>query len=474
MKIWAHVKLQTMDGEWSNVSRAIDISKVDCSKEVRILLNTSNYPLWDGVEYMENPEDYTDGIVTAPIIQVELYNADPTEYLATTETSTFQFQPDGVLAEQVVGRVKRLDAINDFRRTHLLDVQTLGLGIQTDQEYIQTYNRKLVQYQRDTSYLQDVGAITQPLMFIVGFIITITSILTLDKGGFASLVFGLDMMQSSISGHSVFSLAVGWIKGIQWSNAYVEKDRLTTWGEFNVYAPMSHSNRVGARLIEAVWSMVFTIAISKGLGALGKLLGKVAKWIAPGLYAKVTQWRALETAKQMVNQIRTDLIAKGQIPDKFLILSELKKSPELWQALNSYAGKVVAEVHPTLFMGVGKFSAVLDTLEYFAKLDFVAKAMGAGSKIGNFVSKLMVLKKLFFGGITGADWIPGGAGKFAWSLKGVAKWFLVNWGDNFLYTFVVGENTISAIFAIALSISRGEWVGFFGGAAGPTVGWAQY
>lgn len=98
------------------------------------------------------------------------------------------------------------------------------------------------------------------------------------------------------------------------------------------------------------------------------------------------------------------------------------------------------------------------------KLGLIGKMMKGSS--GSIARVLMPIKRFLFGWITPTSWFPSswGSGK---GFFGRILGFIVNYGDNIAFSFVVGENTVALLFALTLSISSGEPVGFAGTPGGP-------
>lgn len=165
----------------------------------------------------------------------------------------------------------------------------------------------------------------------------------------------------------------------------------------------------------------------------------------------------------------------GKSVDEILLtISQNAKLAKFLQttALTHVIGKKVVAIRSmseaVISQARGVFESVTKMFTKSFKIDLIKSMMQPAAKSGGLLGSLIIMKKIVFGWITPADWLPDswGVGN---GFLGYVKYFALNYLDNFLFAFVAGENTIAFLYALYLSASTGHPVGFAGTAGGPTI-----
>lgn len=83
----------------------------------------------------------------------------------------------------------------------------------------------------------------------------------------------------------------------------------------------------------------------------------------------------------------------------------------------------------------------------------------------------MFSKKFLNGWLSPQHGLPDATLPFGAGIWDYVKYFLMNYADNFLFAFVTRSNTLALIFAIYLSITSGQPVGFASTSGGASITW---
>lgn len=487
-RLWVRLELHTFQGGWLNDSFAVDISSYDEATTIPIVydLREASLRLWDGKAFKENDREYQEGIISAPYLVLEVFDADPQRYFVETNTRTHRLA--GIVQEISHASYARLiddsTARAEFRRDHLIDASLLGINVKTDQDYLDSYRNRVTSYQKLVNVTlaeaadwsigsgKWLGILLAVVTIIWSAYTIVYSAGTSTYAGVMGLFFAIDRLQAMFTYSSIFSSLVGMIAIPIWSAraGWTPEQTQIAYDRFNVWA-IAGGRSAEAQTWNSLWSTFLAMAIIHG--------PSVFKWFAKGIKAGIkwfyNKWFApteLPTGLHLPHIVSTKTAAPLSAAQVRALVGQVELSgKKLTQAQLDVLTKHFAAKHPAMFLDVTKKAVnglTLDQVLNLRTLLSLKDITGSLTQViqVNFLISLGITPSHFFriiwltkellGGILVSPteivelaWYVG-TGVFGSGFRELEfskGWmtYLWNWGDSLLFAFFEDENTYGLV-----------------------------
>ena len=313
------------------------------------------------------------------------------------------------------------------------------------------------------------------LTLCFGLIMIAVSVLDIIYGdkvsGCAGLVFGIDQVQQVFTGHSLFSYAFAGLSALVWNQKYGnDKPFWDAFYEFNIWTPFSSKIGSQYRIMEAIWGIFFSIAMSK---AINFCLSRVFIFIAKNLpWEAFKQWATAAT-KSLAAQRLMPAIAKYRSGEASMVevSNMIEKSPGLQKAFSTLTGTIFTpasfiQQFPNL---AGAFENSMQAFrillragpQYFlmSRVAIILSRFGIVSVGERALSVTSLFRRVVGFFINPAFAMPAswmvGATALTSMLKLFATWIL----PSIFFSFFYGGTALGLFFALKASIDAGQPVG---------------
>lgn len=264
-----------------------------------------------------------------------------------------------------------------------------------------------------------------------------------------AIVFAIDQLQTMFTGQSVFSALIGMMGGIiiaeaihgaYHQQAWTPEQRSIALRQFNIFAPFTRKQSAICQLVNAIWSVVVTYLLSRGLN---KIFQKVD--IALGISTNVPLKALYGQYRTMGIDLDEYLTRAYQVPEvrtrTLAVLKQAGVKPALQRLVSGAPNPQLLGAVKTTLTEMGMMAGVplLYKVVYFLK-----------QLVGSLISPTEFIELAVF--------IKSGASSQLTINNKPANWWW-NFGDNIVFFMFKDDTTWGMFKAIGAAI-HGDWSHF--------------